>query len=68
MRVNEAEVNAKFTALHGLKRCSMGRCCNATEVNKLVQALKMYASIDLKDHPDLGKRADRVLKEFNTQK
>jgi hypothetical protein len=61
------EKQIELTEKYKLDRCSCGRCCNAEIVDKLYKALKMYGEMDLKEYPDLGTRARRVIKEINEQ-
>jgi hypothetical protein len=61
---------AEVTAEHNLKRCAMGRCCNAAEIvslkdeiKEIKKALKLYAEIKIEGYPNLGDTARRVLGE-----
>jgi hypothetical protein len=62
------EKELKFTKKYGLRRCSMNRCCNAVLVNKAIKVAELYASMNLKEYPDLGDAARRFLKEVKNER
>lgn len=66
-------VNNSLTPLteeHGLKRCSMNRCCNVEkfielkeELKAAKKALKVYAEMKIEEYPNLGDAARRFLND-----
>ena len=40
----------EITERHGLRKCSMGRCCNAGEIERLRLALQEILDFSIKDY------------------
>lgn len=58
---------AELTEKHGLKRCSMGRCCNVENYAKLKKIAKFYADLKIEGYPNLGDMARRLLEEVESE-
>ena len=63
---------APLTEEHGLKRCSMNRCCNVErfielkeELKKAKKALRVYSEMKIEGYPHLGDAARRFLNDQN---
>lgn len=52
----------KLTEKHGLRKCSMGRCCNAQVVDELKKELEMAYELKLYSRRKLEKE-NKIMKE-----